>query len=96
MDSRSINGLQHILLSMKSAHEAQAEAPELNPNRQRKTSVDAHKMGLAFPVRSERQNNFRRLSILLHRCQRFSLLMNGKRKRETDPIAFLIHFATGQ
>ena len=61
MESRSINGLQHILLSMKSAHEAQAEAPELNPNRLRKTSVDAHKMGLAFPVRSERQNNFRRL-----------------------------------
>lgn len=25
----------------------------------------------------------------------FSLFMNGKRKREGDPIAFAIHFATG-
>jgi predicted transcriptional regulator len=47
---------------MKSANEAQAEAPE---------------------------SNSKWMSAL-------SLFMNGKRKRESDPIAFMIHFATGQ
>jgi len=47
---------------MKSANEAPAEAPELNPK----------------PMPAP------------------SLFMNEKRKRERDPIAFLIHFATGQ
>ena len=62
MGSRSINGLQHILVFVKSAHEAQVEAPELNPKQ----------MSALFP---------------LHEMER---------KREGDPIAFLIHFATGQ
>jgi hypothetical protein len=62
MDSRSAIGLHYTYVYMKSANEAQVEAPELT----------------------------------LNRCRRFSLFMNGKRKRETDPIAFPIHFATGQ
>jgi hypothetical protein len=62
MDSRSAIGLQYTHVYMKSANEAQVEAPELT----------------------------------LNRCRRFSLFMNGKRKRETDPIAFPIHFATGR
>ena len=47
---------------MKSAHEAQADTPELSP---------------------------KLMSVL-------SPLHERKRKRESDPIAFLIHFATGQ
>ena len=62
MKSRSINELQHTHVSMKSAREAQAEAPELNP-----------KPMSALP-----------------------LSVNGKRKRAVNPIAFLIHFTTGQ